>query len=138
MIGEYQHTIDAKGRLFIPAKLREVLGEVFYVTVSADRCLTVYSEASFSAMREKYENLPQKLARPLDVIFTTATRCEPDGQGRILLTQKQRSFANLEKDVAVVGLSNRAQIWDAQTWTQREAAYLTPESIEAAMEAAGI
>lgn len=137
MLGEYQHSIDAKGRLFIPARLREVLGEVFYVTVSGDRCLTVYSETSFSVIREKYENLPQKLARPLDVIFTTATRCEPDAQGRILLSQKQRAFANLQKDVAIVGLSNRAQIWDASTWAQRESAYFTPESIEAAMEQAG-
>ena len=84
MTGIYQHTLDAKGRLFIPAKLREELGDTFYVTVSPEKCLSAYSQENWKAISEKaaaMTNLQQRKVRPL---FAYAARCDLDGQGRIL------------------------------------------------------
>ena len=85
MTGIYQHTLDAKGRLFIPAKLREELGDTFYVTISSEKCLSAYSTDNWKVMSDKVNAMPyvkQKKMRPL---FAFAARCELDGQGRILL-----------------------------------------------------
>ena len=92
MTGIYQHTLDAKGRLFIPAKLREELGDTFYVTVSPEKCLSAYSQENWKATSEKaaaMTNLQQRKVRPL---FAYAARCDLDGQGRILLPQHLRAL----------------------------------------------
>lgn len=99
MTGIYQHTLDAKGRLFIPAKLREELGDTFYVTISSEKCLSAYSTDNWKVMSDKVNAMPyvkQKKMRPL---FAFAARCELDGQGRILLPQNLRGFAGLSKSV---------------------------------------
>jgi len=132
--GQYQHTIDAKGRLFIPAKLREELGETFFVTMGMDSCLSVYSDASWARFTEKFESLPYSKARGMRVLFANAAKCEPDAQGRIILPQKLRAYAGLEKDVVVTGLSNRAEIWSAENWAALEAEQINPENIAAIME----
>jgi len=135
--GEYQHSIDAKGRLFIPAKLREKLGNVFYVTISMDQCLSAYSMESWEVIREKFDALPLSKARKVRPLFANAARCELDGQGRILLPQKLRDFAGISKNVTVIGVSNHAEIWDTEKWNALESEELTPENIAAAMEELG-
>ena len=113
MTGQYQHSIDTKGRLFIPAKLREELGDTFYVTMGVDGCLSVYSDESWSHFTEKFESLPYTKTRAMRPLFANAAKCEPDAQGRILIPAKLRDYANLKKDVVVIGVSNRAEIWNA-------------------------
>ena len=88
MTGQYQHTIDAKGRLFIPAKLREELGDTFYVTMGMDSCLSIYSDASWARFTEKFESLPYTKTKAMRPLFANAAKCEPDAQGRIVLPQK--------------------------------------------------
>ena len=107
MTGQYQHSIDAKGRVFIPAKLREELGETFYVTMGMDSCLSVYSDASWAKFTEKFESLPYTKTKAMRPLFANAAKCEPDSQGRILLPQKLRAYAGLDKDVVIIGVSNR-------------------------------
>lgn len=140
MTGQYQHSIDAKGRLFIPAKLREELGDTFYVTIDvADPCLTVYSETGWQQLAEKFENLPYSKSRKVQrLIYGNAMKCEPDAQGRILLPQNLRSRAKLEKDVVVVGVSKRVEIWNAETWNALEAQELESDDLASIMEELGI
>ena len=137
MTGTYEHSIDAKGRLFIPAKLREKLGSAFYVTISMDHCLSAYSLDIWTEIKKKFDELPLSKQRTVRMIFTNASRCELDAQGRILLSQKLRNFAGLTKNVTVVGVSNHAEIWDTEKWNELENEELTPENIAAAMEELG-
>lgn len=137
MTGQYQHSIDSKGRLFIPAKLREELGDTFYVTMGVDRCLSVYSDESWSRFTEKFESLPYTKTRAMRPLFANAAKCEPDAQGRILLPGKLRDYAELKKDVVVIGVSNRAEIWNAEAWEALESEELNPENLSAVMEELG-
>lgn len=137
MTGQYQHSIDSKGRLFIPAKLREELGDTFYITMGVDACLSVYSDASWSKFTEKFESLPYTKTRAMRPLFANAAKCEPDAQGRILIPQKLRAYADLEKDVVVIGVSNRAEIWNAEHWNSVEEEELNPENLSAVMEELG-
>ena len=137
LTGQYQHSIDAKGRVFIPAKLREELGETFYVTMGMDSCLSVYSDASWAKFTEKFESLPYTKTKAMHPLFANAAKCEPDSQGRILLPQKLRAYAGLDKDVVIIGVSNRAEIWNAERWAALEAEELNPENLAAVMEELG-
>ena len=131
MTGIYQHTLDAKGRLFIPAKLREELGDTFYVTVSPEKCLSAYSQENWKGISEKaaaMSNVQQRKVRPL---FAYAARCELDGQGRILLPQHLREFAGLTKSVTVVGSNNHAEFWDSARWDEICPLEALPENIAA-------
>ena len=134
MTGEYQHSLDAKGRLFIPAKLREDLGDVFYVTISMDKCLSAYSGESWQAFSDKVNAMPYVKQRKMRPLFAYATRCELDSQGRILLPQSLRDFAGLEKSVTVVGSNNHAEFWDSDSWQSVRLEEITPENIAAVME----
>ena len=134
MTGQYQHSIDAKGRLFIPAKLREELGETFYVTMGMDGCPSVYSDVSWAKFTEKFESLPYTKTKAMRALFANAAKCEPDAQGRILIPAKLRAYAKLEKDVVVIGVSNRAEIWNAERWQAVEEEELDPAKLFAAME----
>lgn len=137
MTGQYQHSIDSKGRLFIPAKLREELGETFYITMGVDCCLSVYSQDSWDRFTEKFESMPYTRSRAMRPLFANAAKCEPDAQGRILLPAKLRAYAGLKKDVTVIGVSNRAEIWDAAAWRAEEEKELSPENLAAVMEELG-
>lgn len=134
MTGIYQHTLDAKGRLFIPAKLREELGDVFYVTLSMDPCLSVYSGEAWQAFSDKVSAMPYVKQRKMRPLFAFAARCEVDGQGRILLPQNLREYAGLDKAVTVVGCNNHAELWDSAKWNEQHALEMTPENIAAVME----
>ena len=135
--GQYQHTIDAKGRLFIPAKLREELGDTFYVTMGMDSCLSIYSDASWARFTEKFESLPYTKTKAMRPLFANAAKCELDSQGRIVIPQKLRKYAGLDKDVVIIGVNDRAEIWSADTWAAQEEEEMTPEKMSACMEALG-
>jgi MraZ protein len=137
LTGNYRHTIDAKGRLFIPAKLRDELGERFYVTRGLDECLSVYSEANWKVIEDKVSALPLAQARNLQrMLFSSAAACELDAQGRIVIPQILREYANLEKDVTVIGVSNRAEIWDSSKWEEINST-VSPESLAEEMDKLG-
>ena len=121
LIGEYSHSMDAKGRVFIPAKFREELGETFVVTKGLDGCLFVFSDEEWKAFEIKLKSLPltNKNARQFARFFVAgATPCELDKQGRILLPATLREFAGLEKDVVLTGMLNRIEIWSKEKWNE--------------------
>ncbi|MBQ0133689.1 MAG: division/cell wall cluster transcriptional repressor MraZ [Clostridiales bacterium] len=134
MTGEFIHSIDAKGRLFIPSRLRGELGEAFYVTVSMEKCLSVYSQESWDVFTRKCDAMPYVKQWKMRPLFALAARCEIDAQGRTVLPQNLRRFAGLERDVAVVGCNNHAEIWDLERWQEINSQELTPENIAAVME----
>ena len=118
-MGEYNHTIDAKGRLIIPAKYRETLGNEFVVTKGLDGCLFVYDNTEWAAFEEKLKLLPltNKDARRFVRFFLAgATLAEVDKQGRILIPGPLREFAGLEKEVVLVGVASRVEIWSKERW----------------------
>ncbi|USB34494.1 division/cell wall cluster transcriptional repressor MraZ [Paenibacillus sp. YPG26] len=118
-MGEYQHSIDDKGRIIIPAKFRELLGASFVVTRGLDQCLFVYPQDEWGVMEQKLKALPlmKSDARAFTrFFFSGATECEWDKQGRVNLPATLRQYAKLEKDCVVIGVSNRVEIWSRDTW----------------------
>ena len=118
-MGEYNHTIDPKGRVIIPAKFRDSLGEQFVVTQGLDGCLFVYDDIEWRAFEEKLKTLPitNKEARAFVRFFLAgAADVEVDKQGRILLPAVLRDHAKLIKDVVFVGVGSRVEIWSKENW----------------------
>ena len=109
MKGEFQHNIDAKGRLFIPAKFREELGKMFIITKGLDGCLFVYSASAWEVLEDNINQLPLSKSRNLQrFFFSSAADCVPDAQGRVLIPQNLREYAALQKEVTIIGVSGRA------------------------------
>lgn len=136
LIGEYSHTMDAKGRVFIPAKFREELGENFIVTRGTEACLFVFSPEAWMEFAGKLQHIPvmdTEAQKFLRLQFASATDCTPDKQGRILLPANLRQHAKLEKDVTVIGVGRHAEIWNTQAWQQMNER-LRSGPIAAAME----
>ena len=120
-MGEYNHIIDAKGRLIIPARFRELLGEEFILTKGLDGCLSIYPMDAWEAFETKLRALPltNKNARTFTRFFVAgATNCELDRQGRILVPQTLREFAGLEKEVVLTGNLDRIEIWSKEKWSE--------------------
>ena len=118
-MGEYNHTIDPKGRVIVPAKFRDALGEHFVVTKGLDGCLFVYDEKEWTLFEEKLKTLPitNKEARAFVRFFLAgAAEVETDKQGRILLPLVLREYAELEKDVVLIGAGGRVEIWSKGRW----------------------
>lgn len=118
-MGEYNHTIDAKGRLIIPSKFREVLGDEFVVTKGMDGCLFVFPNTEWQVFEEKLRALPMidKEARQFTRFFLAgAASVEVDKQGRILLPSVLREFAEITKDAVLIGVGNRIEIWSKDRW----------------------
>jgi len=121
LIGQYEHTIDAKKRLALPAKFRGELGDKVIITKGVENCLVVYTEKEWQIFSEKLSNLPisqigaRSFAR---IILAGAMEIELDKLGRILLPDYLKNYAGLKKDVAVCGLSNRLEIWDLEKWNE--------------------
>lgn len=125
-MGEYSHTIDAKGRIIVPAKFRESLGDNFVVTKGLDNCLFVYTSEDWRKFEEKLRTLPltNKDARKFTRFFLAgAAEMEIDKQGRILIPSVLREFAALEKDVVLVGVGSRIEIWDKVRWNESISIY---------------
>ncbi|MWV45239.1 division/cell wall cluster transcriptional repressor MraZ [Paenibacillus sp. HJL G12] len=118
-MGEFQHSIDDKGRLIIPAKFRELLGSSFVITRGLDQCLFVYPLNEWSILEQKLKSLPlmKSDARAFTrFFFSGATECEWDKQGRVNLPGNLRQYAKLDKECVVLGVSNRVEIWSKDTW----------------------
>ena len=137
MTGTYEHSIDAKGRLFIPAKLREELGVTFYLALGVDECLAIYPQETWNRFTEKFASLPMSQSAAMRPLFANASKCELDSQGRIVIPQKLRKYAGLEKDAVIIGVNDRAEIWSAETWNAREEEEMTPEKMKACLAALG-
>lgn len=119
--GEYQHTIDAKGRVIMPVKFREALGERFVVTKGLDHNLFVFSQEEWQKFYEKLSTLPlaNKSSRDFSRMFLAgAVECETDKQGRILITTPLRTYASLLKDVTIIGNGNKVEIWSTEKWNE--------------------
>ena len=119
LIGEYEHSLDAKGRLIMPAKLRIDMGEKFIVTKGLDGCLFAFSQNEWLNFESKLKALPlsDKNARNFVRFFLSgATECEIDKQGRFLIPANLRTAANLEKDAVIIGVGTRLEIWNKATW----------------------
>ena len=137
MTGTYEHSIDAKGRLFIPAKLREELGVTFYLAMGVDECLAIYPQETWNRFTEKFASLPMSQSAAMRPLFANASKCELDSQGRIVIPQKLRKYAGLEKDAVIIGVNDRAEIWSAETSNAREEEEMTPEKMKACLAALG-
>lgn len=119
-MGEYNHTIDAKSRLIIPSKFREVLGDEFVVTKGLDGCLFVFDNTEWTAFEEKLQKLPS-LTNPdvrkfVRFFMAGATSVEVDKQGRVLIPNSLKDFAGLEKDVVLIGAGSRMEIWSKERY----------------------
>ncbi|MEH6944832.1 division/cell wall cluster transcriptional repressor MraZ [Bacillus sp. JJ722] len=118
-LGEYYHNIDVKGRLIIPAKFREALGQEFIITRGLDQCLFGYSLEEWVHIEDKLKTLPltKKDARAFTrFFFSGATECELDKQGRINIPMPLVQYAKLEKECVILGVSNRIEIWSKSQW----------------------
>lgn len=118
-MGEYKHNIDVKGRMIMPAKFRDDLGESFVVTRGLDQCLFVYPLSEWRILEDKIKKLPltKKDARAFSrFFFSGAVECEIDKQGRINIPASLREYANIEKACSVIGVSNRVEIWSEEIW----------------------
>lgn len=120
-MGEYSHSIDEKGRLIMPAKFREELGEAFVLTRGLDGCISVYPQNEWKKLEEKLSSLPltNKNARTITrFLVSSAATCELDKQGRMLVPNALREYAGLVKDVIITGNLERIEIWDKAKWTE--------------------
>ncbi len=128
--GEYQHTIDPKGRAIVPSKFREGLGEKFILTKGLDGCLFAYSSEEWTSLENKLKSLPftdKDVRAFIRFFFSGATECEVDKQGRILIPQNLREYAALEKEIYIIGVSSRVEIWKKAAWE----AYNSDDNISA-------
>lgn len=120
-MGEFQHTLDSKGRLIMPAKFREALGAKFVVTRGLDGCLFGYPMDQWEQLEQKLSEMPlaKKDARTfVRFFYSAATECEIDKQGRINLPTSLKTHAKLDKNCVVIGVSNRIEIWDETRWEE--------------------
>ena len=142
MIGKYTAKMDDKNRLIVPAKLREELGEDFYVTLGVNcghRCLTIYKASDWQTLSDNYNTLPiSQKGAATSLIFMNAVECEPDKQFRFGLSQFLLSYAGIQKEVMIVGRAGQAEIWDLNEFEAFEAENLTPEKLLASLEAIGL
>lgn len=136
-IGEYFHSLDEKGRVNFPVKLREELGDQFVLTKGLDGCLSAYSMEKWESISDKVAGLPAAKARDLKrFMFSSAAIVNCDKQGRVLVTPNLRAYAGLEKEIAVIGASDHVEVWDKDLWLERSGA-MDSDSIAEAMDELG-
>jgi MraZ protein len=129
LLGEYNHNIDEKGRVSVPAKFREDLGTSFIVTKGLDNCLFAYSKEEWKTFETKLKTLPLTNVNARNFIrffFSGATECEIDKQGRINIPQNLREYAGFSKELYIIGVSTRVEIWDKEKWQN----YTSPENMD--------
>ncbi len=140
LIGEYEHSLDAKGRLIMPAKLREDIGEKFIITKGLDGCLFAFSLEEWKNFEQKLRSLPisNKDARAFSrFFFAGAIDCEIDKQGRFLISSNLRDVAELTKEVVIIGMDSRIEIWSKDKW-QKCDDEISADEIAEKMEMLGI
>ena len=142
MIGKYPAKMDDKNRMFVPSKLREELGGVFYVTYGFNgkhKCLTAYTKADWDVLTENYNKLSlAQRSGAASLIFINAVECTPDKQFRFGLSQNLLNYAGIDRDVLIVGRAGQAEIWDAAAYEAFETENLSPEKLLASLEAIGL
>ena len=133
LMGEYSHSLDTKGRLIMPAKLIQDIGDKFILTKGLDGCLFAFSQTEWNNFEEKLKGLPlsDKNARNFVRFFLSgATECEIDKQGRFLIPTNLRISANLEKDAIIIGVGTRIEIWNKETWEKCDEEISADEIVE--------
>ena len=121
LIGEYEHSLDVKGRLIMPAKLREDIGDNFIITKGLDGCLFGFSLNEWTQFEEKLKSLPltNKNARDFVRFFLSgAVNVEIDKQGRFLVASNLREYASMEKEVVIIGVGTRIEFWSKENWNK--------------------
>lgn len=122
LLGEYAYALDAKGRLFLPARLREELTAAVVLSKAIDPCINVYSREAFGRFAERLFRLPEIETRDVRrFVFEAAQETSPDSQGRVLLLPALREYAGLKKDVLILGVGDHAEIWDKETYEKKAA-----------------
>lgn len=121
-VGEYNHTMDAKNRLFIPAKFRESLGENFYITRKMNKtCLAVYSETEMNRLADKLNELPDSDVSDIkEFLFSKTILVTPDSNGRVVLLPSMLTYAGIAKNAVIIGAGNHLQIWSEDAWVAEE------------------
>lgn len=138
MYGKFDHAIDAKGRLFVPSRLREALGDVFYVIVGADHCLTAYPAARWRQIEESFNALRISQKPKLRFLYANLARVEPDKQGRFLLPAKLREYANLTDNVTILGQGDHAEIWNSEAYAAAESEFFDAADLALQFEELGL
>ena len=120
-VGSYKHSLDAKKRVFIPAKFREELGEEFYITRKFDTYLSIYTAEDWEIYVDKIQQLPETVALEVqEFLLGIAQKCVPDANGRIVLDDKLAEHAQINKNIVFVGGGRQIRIWSEEAWTERE------------------
>ena len=141
LIGEFEHSLDAKGRLIMPAKLKSAIGDRFIVTKGLDGCLFAFSQEEWKNFEEKLKALPlsNRNSREFTRFFLSgATECEIDKQGRFLIPNNLRETAGLVKETVIIGVGTRIEIWDKEKWTEYNNENMSVEDIAENMTMLGI
>ena len=137
-VGSYSHSLDAKKRVFVPAKFREELGNEFYITRKFDPYLSVYTADDWAEYVERISALPESEAAELqEYLLGFAQKCVPDGNGRIILDERLMKHASIEKNLVFVGAGRQIKIWSEEIWNERESKRDT-ESIREIMRRYGL
>lgn len=130
LYGRFEHNIDAKGRIFVPAKLREKLGDSFIAAAVIDHCISLYSMDEWDKLQQGLADMPFTKARKLQrYLSSNAADVQVDSQGRILLPKHLLNYAMLEKEALVIGAGNRAEIWNPANY-EMDSDSMTPEEVE--------
>lgn len=138
MTGTYEHSLDNAGRLIVPSKLRDKLGNTFYLAVGVKENLTLYPMAAWEKLQERVSQLTTSQAAAMDVFFASAQLCEADKQWRFQVPSYLKDYAKIERDVVITGNNDRAQIWSADNWAAKTRQQLNPENIANLLETLGI
>lgn len=117
LVGKYNHTVDAKNRIFIPVKIKEKLGSSFIITYNVDKCLSLYSEKEWEAYTARFNELPKTQTRNIiRFIFSNASEVVPDSQGRVILSQEFMDYAQIGKNAVIIGVNDHAEIWSEENY----------------------
>lgn len=121
LVGQYNHTLDSKNRMFIPAKYREILGDKFMIAKNIDDCLSIYSMEEWANYTARINDLPKIQAREIRrFVFSGAAAVEPDSQGRVQIPEVLKKFAGIEKNVVILGCGEYAEIWSEEARLEEE------------------
>lgn len=132
MTGTYEHNLDTKSRLSMPARLREEIGDSFHLAMGTDECLTIYPNATWEDLCRRADELEDEEEREtMEVFFSQTFRCVLDAQSRFVIPPALREYANLEREVVIVGANSVARIWNAQRWSEKVAANMKTQKMKA-------